>query len=236
MRALLTFVVATLSILPLSAATLSDIHRDKLPQDEAVQHALDQIAPVEELVDHWSGAWSASIPKDQVQTMLGVSLAALRRASHADPKNEEIFLAIALLDHYSYNVDVDGADEQMREALDAAQKIEPADYRLAWFLAYHQCQDLEAASGMKALEALEAAHPPQSFPISFWDDYIACSIVTNVPSHGLRAFDRIREFYPSMVDPRESMKQMLVSEASHPILHRPMRQKRSGTQMRRGPT
>jgi hypothetical protein len=203
---------------PLTAATLSDIHRDKLPQDEAVQQALDRIMPIEELVDHWSGAWKFSVPKDQVQTEVSMSLSVLQHAAKNAPQNEDLQLAIALLAHYAYNVDVDGVESQMTQALNAAHALAPSDYRSTWFLANSQCQDLEATKGMKTLEELEAEKPWQEFPISFWDDYIACSIVTNVPSHGLRAFDRVKELYPSMVEPRERMKEILDKRTDDPSL------------------
>ncbi|HEY0308793.1 MAG TPA: hypothetical protein VGB94_11585 [Acidobacteriaceae bacterium] len=195
------------SLLP--AASLRDIHRDKLSQDESVQNALDQTKSVEELVIRWTDKWNADIPKSQVQTMMSMGLAALSRAAKASPQNEELLLATALEAHYAYNVDVDGAESQLILALEAAHKLRPDDYRTTWFMAYHQCQTLEADKGMKALEKIEIAQQWQQLPISFWDDYIACTITTNVPSHGLRAFDRMKQIYPRMANARENMRAML---------------------------
>jgi hypothetical protein len=214
-KLLSAFVGATLLavVAPLSAATLADIHREKLPQDVAVQGALDSILPLEELVDHWSGTWNASIPKDQAQTTLNLGLSTLQRSAKEDPKNEELELTIALLAHYAYNVDVDGVESQFDHALDTARSLAPADYRPAWFQAYHQCQDMQAIEGMKSLEAIETTMPWQQFPIEFWDDYIACSIVTNVPSHGLRAYDRMKQIYPTEAFKRDNYRDILLGRS-----------------------
>jgi len=201
--------LAVLLTLPLYAATLSDIHRDKLHQDEAVQQALDRIVPIEDLVNRWNGEWNGPVSKEQVQETVSMGLSVLQRAAISNPKNEEIQLAIALLAHYAYNVDLNDAELQMNHALDTARALNQQDYRTTWFFGYHQCQTLEAAKGMTKLEALEAIMPWKQFPLDYWDDYLACSITSNVPAHGLRAMDHVKELYPSMLEPRLRMKSLL---------------------------
>jgi hypothetical protein len=198
---------------PIFAATLSDIHRDKLPQDAAVQSSLDEIFPIEELVDHWSGSWNSSIPKEKVQATLGIGISSLQHAALANPKNAEIFLTLALLEHYAYNVDMDGAEDALSRALDSAHVLNADDERTTWFAAYHHCQTLQAAQGMQEFLTLEEAKPWQQQPQGFWDDYLACTISASMPSHGLRAYDRMKQLYPSKAAQRENFHEMLVARS-----------------------
>jgi hypothetical protein len=97
-------------------------------------------------------------------------------------------------------LDIKGAQKQLDQALKTAANIQPEDYRPRWFTAYHQCDTMIADQGMSTLEAIEQAHPWQQPPASFLDDYVRCSIVTQEPSHGLRAFDRMKQLYPDQAN------------------------------------
>ncbi len=182
------------------AASLKDLHRDKLPHDEAFLRALDDSEAIEPLVSHWSGEWHADIPKAKVQKTISLGLTTFSRAAETTPLNEEIFLALMLEAHYAYNIDMKGAEKKLDDAEIAAVKLQPNDYRPRWFDAYHLCDTRVADRGMGTLEEIEAAHPWQQPPASFLDDYVRCSIITQVPEHGLRAFDRMSQLYPDQTN------------------------------------
>lgn len=183
-----------LSVLLLLIATplfagLRDIHKDKLPQDKSVLQAYDEAAGMEEYARLWSPQWQYSISKDEVAAKLKQSLDALQAALKSSPDNEELALLTGLVAHYAYNVDDTSAFDVAGNSFAQAHKLMPDDYRPDWFLANHQCQSRLTDKGMEAFLSVESRLPWKQLPADFWNDYIACAILTNMPAHALRAGD-----------------------------------------------
>lgn len=172
------------------SAQLRQIDTAKLPHDPRVQKAYSNVLPVEPMVHDWRAQWGFPTPKAEVAALLTSSLHDLQSAEAAAPQNEEIFLFAGLVAHFAYNVDADGTYEVAVQDLEKAGKLAPGDYRAGWFLGIHQCQSNEAKAGMERMLAVEEHTPWKDLPMDFWDDYIACSDVTLMPAHTLRALHR----------------------------------------------
>jgi hypothetical protein len=119
-----------------------------------------------------------------------------------NPGNEELLLLIGLVASYAYNVDVDGSHELAVDSLEKAHKLVPDDYRPQWFLGSHECQTIDLTKeGMDTLLSVERLRPWEQLPPSFWDDYISCTAITNMPAHSLRAGDHLKMLHapPSII-------------------------------------
>jgi hypothetical protein len=130
----------------------------------------------------------------------------LQKASATVLGNEELLLLTGLVAHYAYNVDVDGTYEIAATSFEKAQQLSPNDYRSMWFLGTHQCQTMHTARGMENLLSVESRFAWRDLPTNFWDDYIACATVTNMPAHVLRAADHLKELNA----PPSKMREFLV--------------------------
>lgn len=198
-------------------ADLKAIHKDKLPEEAKVLSALADVSAVEAMVDHWSDKWRYQTPKEQVSAALNSSLAALKEAAQASPDNEELLLLLGLVAHYSYNLDAEGTYEVAVASFHKAQKLVPDDFRPTWFLALHQCQSSsEFVEGMKKFLVLENSKQWQQLPSAFWDDYLQCAVVTNMPAHALRAGARAGK-----LDPQPSRMRSAMVEAMQKRLPQP---------------
>lgn len=182
-------IVALLLVVPPAFAGLKDIRLDRLPHDAAVQKAYADSLAIEDMVRNWSAQWPYQTPKKDVVSQLKSSLHELQKEADLAPSNEELLLLTALVANYAYNVDVEGSHELSMASLERAQKLAPDDYRIEWFAGTHLCQTTLATKGMEKLLSIEKLHAREQLPSSFWDDYISCSFVTNMPSHALRAGD-----------------------------------------------
>jgi hypothetical protein len=174
-------------------ASLKDIHADKLPQDDSVQKAYAEAATVEEYVRGWSDKWQYKIPKDTVVAQLKDSLDKLQKAAVSAPDNSELLLLTGLVAHYAYNVDVQEAYEVGVSSLQKAHKLAPDDYRPEWFLGEHECQAGKIKDGMDLFLSVEGRSAWDHLSPSFWDDYIFCASVANMPAHVLRAGDHLNK-------------------------------------------
>jgi hypothetical protein len=94
-----------------------------------------------------------------------------------------------LVARYAYNVDVSGSYDAATSALAAAGKLAPADMRPPWFQATLMCQTSKVADGATEFLSIESAHTWDQLPVAFWDDYMYCAAVSNMPAHLLRADD-----------------------------------------------
>jgi hypothetical protein len=171
-------------------AQLAQINPAKLPQDERVKTAYSKVLRVESLARNWSPNWAFDTPKEQVVSIITSSLQDLRSAETAAPENAEAFLLTGLVAHLAYNVDVEEAYQTAVQSLEYAHKLAPGDYRPEWFLGMLRCQSNGINEGMEQLLSLENQIPWQQLPVDFWDDYISCSISSNMPAHTLRAVSR----------------------------------------------
>ena len=193
-RILLSCCVALLLGGALSAG-VREIRRDKLPREESVARAYEDVSGIEEMVKDWSEKWPYKTPRERVVAKLESSLAALRAASARSPDNEELELLTAWTAAYSYNFDLKDSMEVALDATQKAKKLAPEDYRPDWIRAALGCRTAQDnLDGMKRFLRLEAEGRSDSYPYELWDDYLRCAIVTHMPSHALRAGDRIAQF------------------------------------------
>lgn len=172
-------------------ADLADIHKEKLPQDSAVQKAYADAVSMEDLVRQWSDKWRYETPKSEVASRLKASLGELQKALALAPTNEELVLLTGLVAHYAYNVDVEGSYELAVDSLEKAHKLAPNDYRADWFLGVHQCNANLVKEGMERLLDVEKRLAWEHLPASFWSNYAFCAYVANMPAHLLRADDHL---------------------------------------------
>jgi hypothetical protein len=171
-------------------ADVRAIQRDKLPTEESVARAYEDVARMELMARDWTNKWPYPTPKKKVAATLEASLKALERAGERAPANEELALLTALAATYAYNVEVEPAAEHVAPALDRARKLSPEDYRPDWFLADFKCHNgFAAGDGMKLFLRLESQMPWDKLPASFWDDYMQCASLNYMPAHTLRAAD-----------------------------------------------
>jgi tetratricopeptide (TPR) repeat protein len=186
-----------------AVASLKDIRADKLPQGESVQKAYAEAATVEEFAKTWSANWRYETSKDTVVSQLKESLGKLEEAVRSAPDNPELLLLTGLVAHYAYNVDVEGAYEVAVSSFQKAHILAPDDYRAEWFLGIHQCQANRVKEGMNALSAIESRLAWDHLPPTFWDDYMSCATVANMPAHVLRAGDHLSKLKASPSQDRD---------------------------------
>jgi hypothetical protein len=167
-------------------ADIAAIHASALPQEPAVLAALDDAKQLEPYCKFWSNDWQNPVPKNEVATRLGKDLESLTLAIKNHPDSEELLLT-GLVARYAYNLDVEGSHDMAISALEQAQTLAPADFRPLWFRATLQCQTVEMKPGADEFLSVEASHSWDQLPVAFWDDYIECAYVTNMPAHVLRA-------------------------------------------------
>lgn len=190
----LRWIVRCLALLLMTTpatASLKDIRADKLPQEESVQKAYAEAAAVEEFAREWSDQWRYETPKGTVASQLKDSLDKLQRAAVSAPDNPELLLLTGLVARYAYNVDVQEAYEVAVSSLQKAHKLAPDDYRAEWFLGIHQCEASLVKEGMDMLSAIESRLAWDHLSPGFWDDYMSCATVANMPAHVLRAGDHL---------------------------------------------
>ncbi len=170
-------------------AGLQDIRVDSLPQDDTVRGAYSDVLAVEDMVRQWSDKWPYSTPKSEVASRIKAKLEILQKAAGAHPDNEDLLLLTGLVAHYAYNVDADleNTYDIAVTSWGKAKELAPQDHRPEWFLGIHICQADSPKEGMAKLLAVEGQHSPKELSFGFWDDYIECGVIANVPVHVIRA-------------------------------------------------
>jgi hypothetical protein len=189
-------------------ADIAAIHAGALPQETAVLAALDDARQLEPYSSFFAAQWNFPVTKDEVSARLGKDLGFLRAASNEHPDNGELLLLTGLVARYAYNVDVEHSLDTAMDAFEKAEKITPSDVRAPWFRSTLQCQTLEPVDGAKGFLTIEKAHDWQQLPAAFWDDYLECAMVTNMPAHALRASDHLKELHAPESHRRDSLAQM----------------------------
>lgn len=184
----------TLGLAATAPADVAAIHAGALPSAAAVTAALRDITQLEPFTASFSAAWSYPLAKADAARRLQTDLAALTAAVAAHPDNVELRLLTGLAAWYGYNVDVDGTYARAVTALQAAAKLAPADPRAEWFLSALRCQIPEqTVAGATQLLALASAHTAKDLPAGFWNDYLQCALMTNMPAHALQAAQRLHQ-------------------------------------------
>ena len=123
----------------------------------------------------------------------------------------ELQLITGLVAHYAYNVDVPNSYDLTMNALDKAQKMHPEDVRGPWFHATMACQTAQPKAGAEEFLAIENTHAWDQLPVAFWDDYMECTSVTNMPAHQLRA----AKYLTNMHAPDSAMRSYLIKTAQN---------------------
>jgi hypothetical protein len=189
-------------------ADIAAIHADALPQETAVLAALDDVRQLEPYSRFFSAQWDFPVTKDDVTARLGKDLGFLRVASNEHAGNAELLLLTGLVARYAYNVDVERSFETAMDAFERAEKIAPSDVRAPWFRSTLQCQTKDSQTGAEGFLAIEKAHDWQQLPGAFWDDYLECATVTNMPAHALRASDHLKELHAPESHRRDALAAM----------------------------
>ena len=183
------FLIATARRVRADAAA---IHADQLPQQTAVLAALDDAKKLDPYCRRWSGDWQYPAKKDEVTARLTKDLGFLVPAMKSHPRNVELALLTGLVARYAYNLDVPDTHETAMWALGEAEKLAPGDIRAGWFRATLKCQTLESMEGADTFLAIESGHQWNQLPTAFWEDYVDCATVTNMPEHALRAMGYLK--------------------------------------------
>lgn len=170
-------------------ADIAAIHRSALPQETAVLAALDDVEQLEPYCHFWTAAvlWQFDIPRQQVADRLSKDLGFLVEARKAHPENAELALLTGLVAIYAHNLEIEESYDTAMKTLDATGKLTPGDLRLDWFKATLHCQSTEIEEGARSFLAVENAGALRRLPGAFWDDYMECALLSNMPVHVLRA-------------------------------------------------
>jgi hypothetical protein len=190
---------------PQAFADLEAIHADKLPQETAVLAALDDAKQLEPYSLSWTNAWKYPIAKEEVSTRLGKDLSFLSLAEKSHPENGELFLLTGLVARYAYNLDVPGSHEAAISALEQAQNLTPSDVRAPWFHATLLCQTNQLKAGADEMLAIESSHEWNQLPAAFWNDYLECATIANMPAHVLRAADHLEKLHAPATEVRTAV-------------------------------
>jgi hypothetical protein len=190
---------------PLAAFALSEveaIHADRLPQETAILAALDDVKQLEPYCYSYTPDWKYSIAKEEVSTRLDKDLGFLTIALKSHPDNAELLLLTGLVARFEYNLDAPGSYETALNVLGQAQKLAPSDIRAPWFQATLLCQTAKPTTGAERMLDIEKGHAWDQLPAAFWDDYMACATVTNMPAHLLRAADHQEKLHAASLETR----------------------------------
>ncbi len=190
-------------------ADLAAIQTEKLPQETPVLNALNDVRQLEPYCESWTSTWSYPVSKSDAAARLKKDLVALEQASASHPDNEELLVLTGVVASYAYNVDVDGSYDAATDALKKAANLAPTDLRAPWYQAALTCGSSNVAEGGAEFLAIEAAHAWDQLPVEFWDDYMFCASVSNMPAHLLRAADYAARLHAS----DSQMRDFLVSVA-----------------------
>jgi len=211
MRKIISLLFAFLPLLIAShcLADMAAIHAERLPQETAVLAAFDDAKQLEPYSHTWNAKWQFSISKEEVATRLGKDLGFLTIALKSHPENAELLVLTGLVARYAYNLDVEGSYDSAMSVLGEATKIAPADVRPPWFLATLKCQTTQPKAGADEFLSIESTHAWEQLPAAFWEDYMECASVTNMPAHILRAADHLEKLHA----PASEMRSFLVKIA-----------------------
>jgi hypothetical protein len=180
---------------PYAFADVAAIHADKLPQETAVLAALDDAKQLEPYSHSWTQPWRFHIAKEEVATRLGKDLGYLTLAVKNHPDNAELVLLTGLVAHFAYNLDLPGSHQTALSMFVQAQKLAPSDVRAPWFHATLLCQTDKPSAGAAEMLSIEGSHAWDQLSAAFWNDYVECAGITNMPAHLLRAVDHLKKLH-----------------------------------------
>ena len=194
-----------LILCPRAFADLAAIHITQLPQETAVLAALDDAKQLETYSRSYTSPWIYPIAREDVATRLGKDLGFLAIALKSHSDNPELLLLTALVARYAYNLEVPGSHEAAINALERAQKLSPSDVRAPWFHATLLCQSDQSKDGAEEMLSIESSHTWDQLPAGFWNDYLECASIVNMPAHVLRAADHLDKLHAPSSDVRTTV-------------------------------
>lgn len=199
---LLVLAISWAFFVPRLRADIAAINPKALPQETAVLAALDDARQLEPYCQFWVAAslWYFDIPRQQVADRLSKDLGFLVQAVKAHPENAELTLLAGLVANYAHNLEVRGAYDTAMDMFDAAGKLAPGDIRVGWLRSTLHCQSTEIEEGARGFLALETAEARDRLPAGFWDDYMECALLSNMPEHVLRAAGYIEKAHEQQSD------------------------------------
>lgn len=189
-------------------ADLAAIHQSALPQETAVLAALDDAQQLEPYSSSWYPKWPFSISQEEVARRLDKDFSFLSAALKNHPENLELQLLTGLVAHYAYNVDVPDSHDKAAHAFEQALSLAPGDMRARWFQASLMCQTDETLPGANEFLAIESSRPSDQLPAAFWNDYLECATVTNMPAHALQATTHLKKLQTHASKRREQLEQI----------------------------
>jgi hypothetical protein len=190
---------------PYALADVAAIHADRLPQETAILAALDDAKQLEPYCYSYTLPWKYPIAKKDVAKRLGKDLGSLNLALKSHPDNTELLLLTGLVARYAYNLEVNGSQNVVMSVLDQAQKLTPSDIRAPWFRATLLCQTNGTKEGMNVFLSLESGYAWDQLPAAFWDDYMECATVIDMPAHLLRAADHLDKLHSTSSELRTQL-------------------------------
>ncbi len=179
-----------------ACADVAAIHTNALPNDSSITDALKDVTELEPYTHLWTPNWKYPVAKSETTVRLNRDMVALNDAVRNNLENVELLLLAGLAGRYAYNVDVSGVFDSSISDLTEAARLAPADVRSSWFRAALLCQTADQlAAGAREFLAVETTHDSQQLPRGFWEDYMECATVTDMPAHALRAADHIQQLH-----------------------------------------
>jgi tetratricopeptide (TPR) repeat protein len=132
-----------------------------------LQVEIDFLKNNEQLYNHWSPNWNASIEKTEVITKLKALYSGIDSIT---TKNTEAWLLLGDLAHYLYNLDVQDYYDKAVAGYQQAQSITPKDYRGYWFIGNHYSLSAQPLQAIQAFRQAVQYLPPQP-SFLFWNEY-----------------------------------------------------------------
>jgi hypothetical protein len=187
---------------PLLCADIAAIKVSALPQETAVLAALDDVKQVEPYCQYWVAAklWYFEVPRQQVADRLSKDLGFLVVAAKAHPENAELALFTAMVAIYAHNLEIEGSYDTAMKMLDEVGKLAPGDLRIGWYRSTLHCQSTEIVEGATGFLAIAAETAREKLPAAFWDDYMECALLANLPQHVFRAADYLEKAHERQSD------------------------------------
>jgi hypothetical protein len=188
--------------IPLLRADVAAVKVSALPQETAVLAALDDVKQVEPYCQFWVAAklWYFDIPRQQVADRLSKDLGFLVAASKAHPENAELTLLTAMVAIYAHNLELEGSYDTAMKMLAGVDKVAAGDLRIAWYRSTLHCQSTEIVEGATGFLAIESGTAREKLPVAFWDDYMECALLANMPQHVLRAASYLEKAHERQSD------------------------------------
>jgi len=165
-------------------ANLSVINFAKAGYPKTLQAQVDYLVANQNLYVHWVPEWKETIPKDEVIAKLTALYTELEKLP---ANNLETTLLMGDVAHFLYNLDAKGFYQKAVDQYEAAQKINPNDYRVYWFLGNHYALSAVTAKSITTYSAALSHLPTSNTSAYFWADYSNACMMADMPATAVYA-------------------------------------------------